>query len=280
MRCYLKGDLRDWYDWAWRLLPESTRNEIKPCIASIRCGTPATRLRRRRGGYIRPEPQEGTTPLAWTGCDWDTFMGEPRCFILLMPSLKQHPAGFIVATLLHELAHVQQYVRHGPEIDALADIETEIAAWAQAVAWTYSMPADTLDIDLLEDARNRSVFGLYEGLREAAGQRAVKPAVNVDPGSNYPQYVDRRADAENRGGRGPTEPRLDEADMGPAVRDGRRSAGVAGPHRAHRRGVPRDARVPERSRATTLAGRSVRLTSRWLKTGVWSVGLAGFAARG
>jgi hypothetical protein len=102
MRISLPSGTRRTFERAWGLLSPSEQTELRSITRSVRLveSLANASVKCADGTRLRPRSGEGA---AFYGCE--NTSGKVRGFLLISRALAEGPADFVIATILHELAH-------------------------------------------------------------------------------------------------------------------------------------------------------------------------------
>lgn len=140
MRRYLSDDQRRVFELAWSMLPPTVATQLRQFIKSVRVVTSLDghQIRCADGSFIDCDGVEGAAY-----CGVDGTRRPIRGFIVLTERLMSGDEdGFIIATILHELAHAWGYAEHGHRATLVEEECSEASAWMEAGAWALFSGAD------------------------------------------------------------------------------------------------------------------------------------------
>lgn len=131
MRRYLSPELRRRFDIAWRILPETVREDLKSFIHYVRSARSLAEAQIvcADGTLIRSEQDVG----GWFVIDRSSSSAPGHIF--LNSDFENGPEALAVLTILHELAHAVEYLEDDWHAGSRAEHLSDAAAWFQVAAW-------------------------------------------------------------------------------------------------------------------------------------------------
>lgn len=131
MRCYLSGELRRRFNFAWLMVPIRVQDRLQNLIRSVRAVDEIRGMMLRLDNGTRVVVEEDAAAAFLC----DETGSAPRGWLLVRKRFAEGSEVVAVAVFLHEIAHASYRLEDDTRAAIQPEVRAEAAAWLQAASW-------------------------------------------------------------------------------------------------------------------------------------------------